>query len=135
MIFLDSNIAVAIIEMRNAKLRRLLGEELHAGTPIALPVIALQELRYGFARSGRRQLGEKYLEKFLSLGIAVPPFEAEDAAYAAEIRAALDVYRARINPYDALMAAQARRHGAALATLNKESFARVPELNVLDWSE
>jgi tRNA(fMet)-specific endonuclease VapC len=33
-----------------------------------------------------------------------------------------------------LIAAQARRHGATLVTLNAREFERVPRLNVEDWA-
>lgn len=135
MICLDANIVIAIVSMRNTKLRRRLGEALQAGVQIALPVVALQELRYGFAKSPRREVEERRLEKFLGLGIAILPFEEDDAVHASAIRAAMDVYDTPIDTYDALMAAQACRHGAALATLNKRGFNRVPGLEVTDWSE
>ncbi|WP_083269602.1 PIN domain-containing protein [Bosea vaviloviae] len=107
---------------------------MRAGTPIALPVVALYELRYGFAKSERREQAEQLLEKFLSLGIAVLPFEEDDAAHAGDIRAALEMSGMPIGPYDYLIAAQARRHGAALVTLNKKEFERVPGLMVMDWA-
>lgn len=135
MICLDTNVVIAIVNMRNAKLRQRLASALHAGTPIALPVVALHELRYGFTKSPQREIEEQRLEKFLSLGITLLPFEPDDALQAAEIRAAMDVYYAPMDPYDALVAAQALRHGATLATLNKEGYARVPGLEVVDWSE
>lgn len=135
MICLDASVVIAIVNMRSAKPRRRLGDALHAGTPIVLPVVALHELRYGFAKSSRREVEEQRFEKFLSLGIAILPFEPDDALHAAEIRAAMDVYSAPMDPYDGLVAAQALRHGATLATLNKEGFERVPGLSVMDWSE
>lgn len=135
MICLDASVVIAIVNMRSANPRRRLGDALHAGTPIALPVVALHELRYGFAKSPQREVEEQRFAKFLSLGIAILPFETEDALHAAEIRAAMDVYSAPMDPYDGLVAAQALRHGATLATLNKEGFERVPGLSVMDWSE
>lgn len=135
MICLDASVVIAIVNMRSATPRQRLGDALHAGTPIALPVVALHELRYGFAKGLQREVEEQRFEKFLSLGIAILPFEADDACRAAEIRAAMDVYYAPIDPYDALVAAQALRHGAMLATLNKEGYERVPGLSVMDWAE
>jgi tRNA(fMet)-specific endonuclease VapC len=41
--------------------------------------------------------------------------------------------RTPISPYDVLIAAQARRRGAALVTLNRNEFERVPGLLVTDW--
>lgn len=135
MICLDASVVIAIVNMRSANPRRRLGDALHAGTPIALPVVALHELRYGFAKSPQREVEEQRFAKFLSLGIAILPFEADDALQAAEIRGAINETSVPMDPYDALVAAQAIRHGAMLATLNRKGFVRVPELNVLDWSE
>jgi tRNA(fMet)-specific endonuclease VapC len=134
MICLDTNIVIWIINGRSSALRHRLGEQLRAGTLIALPVVALYELHYGFAKSERRELAEQLLEKFLNLGIAVLPFDEDDAAHAGEIRAALEASGMPIGPYDYLIAAQARRHGAALVTLNKREFERVPGLLVMDWA-
>ena len=133
MICLDTNIVIGIVNGRSSSLRRRLGEQMRAGTPIALPVIALFEMRYGFAKSDRRDDSERLLEKFLGLGIAVLPFEAEDAAHAGDIRAELETAGTPIGHYDYLIAAQARRRGAALATLDAREFDRVPGLIVVDW--
>ena len=40
----------------------------------------------------------------------------------------------RSGPYDSLIAAQARRRGATLATANEREFARVPGLTTEDWA-
>ena len=106
---------------------------MRAGTPIALPVIALFEMRYGFAKSDRRQCNERLLDRFLGLGIDVFPFVPEDAAHAGDIRAELESAGTPIGHYDYLIAAQARRRGAALVTLNRREFERVPGLIVVDW--
>ena len=108
---------------------------MRAGMPIALPVIALFEMRYGFAKSSRRDHNERLLERFLGLGIEVLPFDDEDAAHAGDIRAALESRGTPIGPFDYLIAAQARRRGIALVTLNRHEFDRVPGLIVVDWVE
>jgi tRNA(fMet)-specific endonuclease VapC len=133
MICLDTNIAIWIVNGRSPSLRHRLNEQIRSGTPIALPVIALFEMRYGFAKSDRRHHSERLLERFLGLGIDVLPFEAEDAAHAGDIRAELERAGTPIGHYDYLIAAQARRRGAALATLNRREFDRVPGLIVVDW--
>ncbi len=107
---------------------------MRGGTPIAMPVIALFEMRYGFAKSDRRDVNEHLLERFLGLGIEVLPFEMEDAAHAGDIRAHLERRGTPIGPYDILIAAQARRRGAGLVTLNRREFERVPRLIVVDWT-
>jgi tRNA(fMet)-specific endonuclease VapC len=133
MICLDTNIVIGVVNGRSSSLRHRLGEQMRAGTPIAVPVIALFEMRYGFAKSDRRAHSERLLEKFLGLGIGVLPFEVEDAAHAGDIRAELERGGTPIGHYDYLIAAQARRRGAALATLDAREFDRVPGLIVVDW--
>ena len=133
MICLDTNIVISIVNRRSSSLRHRFNEQMRAGTPIALPVIALFEMRYGFAKSDRRQHNEGLLDRFLGLGIDVLPFEPEDAAHAGDIRAQLEKTGTPIGHYDYLIAAQARRRGAALVTLNRREFERVPGLIVLDW--
>lgn len=106
---------------------------MRGGTPIGLPVIALFEMRYGFAKSDRREHNEHLLERFLGLGIDLLPFEPEDAMHAGDIRADLEKAGTPIGHYDILIAAQARRHGATLVTANAREFARVPGLLVANW--
>jgi tRNA(fMet)-specific endonuclease VapC len=134
MICLDTNIVIGIVNGRSSSLRHRLGEQMRAGMPVALPAIALFEMRYGFAKSNRRDHNEGLLERFLGLGIDVLPFDAEDAAHAGDIRAYLESRGMPIGHYDYLIAAQARRRGATLVTANGREFARVPGLLVADWT-
>jgi tRNA(fMet)-specific endonuclease VapC len=134
MICLDTNTVIGIMNGRNSSLRHRLGEQMRAGMPVALPAIALFEMRYGFAKSDRRDHNEHLLERFLGLGVDVLPFDAEDAAHAGDIRAALERRAMPIGPYDCLIAAQARRRGATLVTANGREFERVPGLLVADWT-
>jgi tRNA(fMet)-specific endonuclease VapC len=133
MICLDTNIVIGIVNGRSSSLRHRLGEQMRAGMPVALPVIALFEMRYGFAKSDRREHNEQLIERFLGLGIDVLPFEADDAAHAGDIRAHLESKGTPIGHFDYLIAAQARRRGATLVTANGREFARVPGLLVADW--
>ena len=135
MICLDTNIAIYVINRRVPAVRHRLAEQLRLGTEIGLPAIALFELRYGYARSDRREESDRLLAEFLAPGIAILPFDAEDAAQAGDIRAYLESKGTPIGPFDYLIAAQARRRGAALVTLNRREFDRVPGLIVVDWAE
>ena len=110
MICLDTNIVIGVVNGRNSSLRHRLGEQMRAGTSIALPVIALFEMRYGFAKSDRREHSEQLLERFLGLGIEVLPFEPEDAAHAGDIRAELEKAGTPIGHYDRGPGAPPRRH-------------------------
>ena len=134
MICLDTNIAIYVINRRVPAIRLRLAEQLRLGTEIGFPVIALFELRYGHARSDRPAESDRLLAEFLAPGIAVLPFEAEDAAHAGDIRAYLEGKGVPIGPYHYLIAAQARRRGATLVTLNRREFERVPGLIVTDWA-
>ena len=134
MICLDTNIVILILSGRSSSLRHRLGEQMRGGASVALPVVALFEMRYGFAEGSRREHNERLLERFLGLGIDVLPFETEDAAHAGDIRAGLESAGAPIGHYDYLIAAQARRRDAALVTLNRREFACVPGLIVTDWA-
>ena len=134
MICIDTNVVIVTINRRNPAVARRLAEALLHGIQVALPAIALFELRYGYARSDRPARMEALLAEFLSPGIEVLPFGADDAAHAGDIRAHLEMRGEPIGWYDYLIAAQARRVGATLATANMREFSRVPGLIVEDWS-
>jgi tRNA(fMet)-specific endonuclease VapC len=134
MICLDTNIVISILNGRSPSLRHRLGEQMRGGAAVTMPVVALFEMRYGFAKSSRREHSERLLEQFLGLGTDVLPFEAEDATHAGDIRARLESKGMPIGHYDYLIAAQARRRGAVLVTLNSREFERVPGLIVTDWA-
>jgi tRNA(fMet)-specific endonuclease VapC len=134
MICLDTNIAIYVINARVPAVRLRLAEQLRQGTEIAFSAVALFELRYGHARSRRRIEADRLLAEFLAPGIAILPFDAEDAAHAGDIRAALEAAGTPIGHYDYLIAAQARRRGAPLVTLNQREFERVPGLLVVNWA-
>ncbi len=90
MICLDTNVVIALINRRSAVARARFEEHLSAGTEMILPAVCLFEVRYGHAKSDRRVASDLQLEKFLATGIAVAPFEADDASHAGEIRAHLE---------------------------------------------
>jgi len=133
MFCLDTNIVIGIINGRattvEARFRKTIGR-----APLMLSAVALFELRYGYAKSDRRSRMEALLTTFLAPGIDVLPFDEEDAAEAGDIRAALETQGTLIGPYDILIAAQARRRGAALVTFDRREFERVPGLIVTDWA-
>jgi|HubBroStandDraft_5_1064220.scaffolds.fasta_scaffold263158_1 tRNA(fMet)-specific endonuclease VapC len=134
MICLDTNIIIAAINQRAATVRQRLMKTLHEGTIVGIPTVVLYELWYGIKKSARAQQNTDALDEFLALDVTPWPFEAEDAEEAGDIRAALERLGTPIGPYDVLIAAQARRRGAILATANKNEFARVPGLQTQDWT-
>ena len=84
-------------------------------------------------RASARKTPAARLKSSYRPGSISPRFDCEDAREAGEIRAVLEASGQPIGPYDTLIAAQARRRRATLATLNVREFERVPGLRVEDW--
>jgi tRNA(fMet)-specific endonuclease VapC len=61
------------------------------------------------------------------------PFDDASALDCAELRAHLSAAGQQVGPFDLLIAAIARTHGATLVTHNTAEFVRVPGLVVEDW--
>ena len=134
MFCLDTNIIIYAINRRRPEFAARISEELQAGRTMMVPAIVRFELEYGLAKSQRREANQAILATLLARGFEQPAFDLDDAAEAGDIRAALEAKGAPIGPYDLLIAAQARRRGAALVTLNCREFERVPGLMVTDWA-
>jgi tRNA(fMet)-specific endonuclease VapC len=134
MFCLDTNIIIHAINRRRPEFAARISDELQAGRTLMVPAIVRFELEYGLAKSQRRETNQAILATLLARGFEQPAFDLDDAAEAGDIRAALESKGAPIGPYDLLIAAQARRRGAALVTLNRREFERVPGLMVTDWA-
>ena len=134
MFCLDTNIIIHAINRRRPEFAVRISEELQAGRTLMVPAIVRFELEYGLAKSQRREANSAILATLLARGFEQPAFDLDDAAEAGDIRATLEAKGAPIGPYDLLIAAQARRRGAALVTLNRREFERVPGLMVTDWA-
>jgi tRNA(fMet)-specific endonuclease VapC len=133
MFCLDTNVVIFAMNERKPKIVERLHRELAARTLMIVPAIVMFELEYGCGKSARHEHSRRALEIFLSAGFDQPAFDIEDAREAGEIRAFLEASGRPIGPYDTLIAAQARRRRATLATLNVREFERVPGLRVEDW--
>jgi tRNA(fMet)-specific endonuclease VapC len=131
--FLDTNVVIFALNKRKPAIDARLRCELTMGTPLLISTVVLFELRYGVARSDRREQSERVLNVFLADNFEIAPFDADDAAEAGALRGALAEAGTPIGPYDLLIAAQARRRGARLVTDNAKEFERVPELAVESW--
>jgi tRNA(fMet)-specific endonuclease VapC len=134
MFCLDANIVIGIMTKRAPRLAERLRAEIMLGTQLLIPAVVLFELRYGAAKSQFPRENLARIADFLAAVPTIAPFEAADAAEAGDIRAYLEGKGAPIGPFDYLIAAQARRRGAALVTLNRREFERVPGLIVTDWA-
>ena len=134
MICLDTNAIIVAINDRHSPVRSRIDAAVEAGVEITLSAVVLFELRYGVAKSRHREHNARRLDSFLAGPFDVLAFDPDDAREAGDIRAALERTGTPIGPYDVLIAAQARRRGAMLATANTREFSRVPGLNLQDWS-
>ncbi|MFI5015211.1 MAG: type II toxin-antitoxin system VapC family toxin [Hyphomicrobiales bacterium] len=135
MIHLDTNVAIALLNDRQPKMRGRFDAARAAGTLLGLSTVVYHELMYGAAHSERRKANEDKIALFIAAGgLKLLPFEEADAREAADIRAHLRRQATPIGPYDVLIAGQARRAGAPLVTANSREFARVPGLIVTDWA-
>lgn len=134
MFCLDTNIIIHAVNRSRPEFAARISDELRAGRPLMISAIVRYELEYGFAKSRRRATNRAILQTLLAREFEEHAFDEDDAAEAGDIRAALEAQGAPIGPYDILIAAQARRRGAALVTLNRREFERVAGLMVTDWS-
>ncbi len=131
---LDTNAVIAVLKGQPVAVRTRLKRVAPKATAIALSSIVLFELWYGVARSERRRENTERLRIFLSGAVSVIPFDADDAATAGEVRAALEAAGKPIGPYDLLIAAQTLRLGATLVTANASECSRVRGLAWQDWA-
>jgi tRNA(fMet)-specific endonuclease VapC len=131
---LDTSLVIAFLHGRPRPLCDRLLRELEEGH-VALPAPALFELQYGAAVSRRRAANEARLLTFLTAPIEVLAFDEEDAREAGDIRAALERAATALGACDLMIAAQARRRDAVLATAQRTDFSCVPGLRVETWAE
>ena len=108
MIHLDTNVAIALLNDTQPRVRTRFDAARTAGTPFSLSMIVYHELMVAAAASQRRKANEDKITLFIASGdIALLPFEAADAIEAADIRAQLKRTARPIGPYDVLIAAHA----------------------------
>jgi tRNA(fMet)-specific endonuclease VapC len=123
---LDANVVIALFKSKPAVVRAL---RFHNLGEIAVSSIVLHELYFGACKSNSR----RSFADLETLRFAILPFDAEDAARAGEIRAALAVRGTPIGPYDVLIAGQALARGLILITRNVREFSRIPDLRIENW--
>jgi tRNA(fMet)-specific endonuclease VapC len=134
MICLDSNIVIAALNEASSPALSRVTIAMRNRDALAVSTVVLFELYFGAAKSARRERNARRVRDFASSAIQVLEFDEEDAEEAGDIRAVLKRAGTPIGPYDLLIAAQARRRRATLATGNIREFARVPGLRIEDWT-
>ncbi len=128
MIHLDTNIAVAYLRGDPRVAARLAA----ALPDVGMSAIVLMELLFGARISARRQ---ENLSKIAGLISVVPPlgFDETCASVCADLKAALQNPGKPTGEVDALIAATAIAHDAALVTHNTRHYAHIASLRLEDW--
>jgi tRNA(fMet)-specific endonuclease VapC len=133
---LDTNVIIALIKATPTTIRERFDSEQKKGSTHFISSIVIFELWYGIFRSARREENAQSLARFLSGPVSLlPPFDEEDARFAAELRAEMDSIGRPIGDYDLLIAGQALRHKLTLVSANAKEFGRVKNLSWEDWSK
>lgn len=132
---LDTNACIALINAKPAPVREQFAKELSKGSTAYVSSVVIYELRYGIAKSTRRQQNAENLARFLSGPVSLLPFDEDDARFAGELRAEMEAVGRPIGDYDLLIAGQALRHEMTLVSANAKEFARVKNLSWEDWSK
>jgi len=127
---LDTNIVVFALRRAPGMLRERLRAE---SDRLAVSTVTVSELAYRAEKSQDPPAGRRAVEEFLSF-IRILPFDSTAAWHSGEIRAVLARAGTPIGGLDVLIAGHARSAGLAVVTNNLREFARVPGLEVVDWS-
>lgn len=130
---LDTNVCIAVINGIPSRVADRFDTVVLGGSEVCVSSVSVFELRYGVAKSARREFNAKQLERFLGVAMQVLPLDRSDAAQAGAVRAALERLGTPIGPYDLLIAGQALARGLVLVTQNVGEFGRVPGLSIEDW--
>lgn len=128
---LDTNAVIALLTRRSP----VLLQRVEAAEPGSLAVssVVAHELYYGAYRSERVAFNLETL-RLLFADLSILDLDREDARVAGEIRADLARQGTPVGPYDVLIAGQARARDLTLITNNTAEFARVPRLQLEDWT-
>lgn len=97
-----------------------------------ISAITLAELRYGAAKSQRREANLAKIQR-VAQALIVSPFEEKAATAYGVVRSALESAGTPIGPLDTLIAAHALSLGLTLITGNTREFTRVDGLRIESW--
>jgi tRNA(fMet)-specific endonuclease VapC len=127
---LDANLCIRALRDRSPTLRERFNREADG---LSISTIVLTELLHGAAKSARPDANRREVENFAAR-LEVLPFDAQAAAHAGDIRAALERQGRSIGAYDVLIAGHARSRGLVVVTGNRGEFDRVDGLRCEDWT-
>jgi tRNA(fMet)-specific endonuclease VapC len=126
---LDTNLCIRVLRDRPQSIRERFNAE---SDGLSISTIVLMELLHGAAKSARPTQNRTAVERF-AIRLEVLSFDADAAAHAGDIRAALEREGRQIGGYDVLIAGHARSRGLIVVTGNLGEFDRVDGLRCEDW--
>jgi len=108
-----------------------------APTDVGLPQPVIAEIAFGIERLPRSKRRDTLQARFDLICSELPRVDwTDDVSHAyGRIKAALERRGARIEDFDAALAAHALAMNATLVTANVEHMARVPGLEIEDWGQ
>jgi tRNA(fMet)-specific endonuclease VapC len=127
---LDTDSCIALIKSRPAGVLRKIASR--APGEVGLSAISLAELRYGAAKSARKETNSQALDEF-HLPLEIADFDEAAAKTYGEVRAALEKAGTPIGPLDTQIGAHALSLGVVLVSHNTREFRRISGLAVEDW--
>ena len=130
MFMLDTDICIYVINEHDEALAATFAEHAHE---ICISAVSHAELWFGIEHSAHVQRNRSQLDDFLR-DLDIQSFGVEAGRHYGRIREHLVRRGTPIGANDLLIAAHARSMGATLVTNNLGEFARVPELQVVNWT-
>jgi tRNA(fMet)-specific endonuclease VapC len=130
---LDTNVVSLLMKGDPNVIERLRGI---ARSDVCIPQPVVAEIAYGIQRLSRSKRKDALASRFelLKKEIRRAAWSDEVSAAFGGIKSALERKGERIEDFDAAVAAHAMTEGCVLVTANPKHMARVPGLEVEDWS-
>ena len=129
---LDTNICICLLNRRMGYKNILTRLDGLPYDQVLISSITLAELKYGIAKSVKKEANQAKLEYFLHQFECVA-FGAEATSCYGDIRTRLESKGVPIGPLDTLIAAHALSLGGIVVTNNVREFERVDGLAVENW--
>ena len=124
---LDTNISIALLEGDDVVLAHL-----DQAAEVFIPAIALGELFFGAAKSGRATENTSKVERFVA-GRAIVPCDVEVAREYRRLKQRLNERGRPLPENDIWIAAAATRYGMVLVTRDRH-FQEVEDLDIANWA-